>query len=453
MVDLSKFDDIQEAMFGPAEEEAIISLILEHPETFVPMARFITADLFKGMSAKYVITMLKQEYDKYGSIPTRPMFRDKVARTLDADDPYQEILDLIEKKGDPRDLVRIRDNIKNWVQHQTLALLYSEDALDAHARGDYEYLDKIFNDANRVVLSADTGFWFFEQYEEILADNAIEHIHTGFASLDKFLNEGGPSPQEMVVWLAPTGVGKSLLLAYNARQAVLDGHDVLFVTFELSTLKTALRIAAGMTNVNMNDFYNANVKDMTGNDLIKLRDSQNEVRKQLKIRSKFGKKGKRGELVIYELPPDECSVDDIYGIIDTNRRLRGWQPKVVVLDYLELMLSRRSYNNREGDYTRQKAVATEVRGLAKNENVLVYTANQTNRTAITDSAQLIDVNKSAESFGKNMPVDYVISMNQTEAEYTAGEIRLWIAKNRNGPKFRAIHATVNYSNMRISEVQ
>jgi len=208
VVDLNKFDNTQEAMFGPSEEEAIVSLILEHPETFIPMARFITADLFKGMAAKYVISMLKQEYDKYGSVPTRGMFRDKVARTLDTNDPYQEILDLIEKKGDPRDLVRIRDQIKDWVQHQTLGLLYSEEALDAHARGDYEYLEKIFNDANRVALSADTGFWFFDQYEEILADNAIEHIDTGFDRLNGLLNEGGPSPKEVVVWLAPTGVGK-----------------------------------------------------------------------------------------------------------------------------------------------------------------------------------------------------------------------------------------------------
>jgi len=208
VVDLSKFDDAQQAMFGPAEEEAIISLILEQPETFVPMARFITSDLFKGMASKYIIDMLREEYDKYGSVPTRPMFRDKAARTLEVDDPYQEILDLIDRVGDPRDLVRIRDRIKDWVQHQTLALLYNEDALDAHARGDYEYLERIFNDASRVSLTADAGFWFFDQYEEILADDAVEHISTGFPRLDILLNEGGPSPKEVVVWLAPTGVGK-----------------------------------------------------------------------------------------------------------------------------------------------------------------------------------------------------------------------------------------------------
>lgn len=208
MVDLSKFDETQEAMFGPAEEEAIVSLILDHPETFVPMARFVTPDLFKGITTRYLIAMLKQEYDTYGSVPTRALFRDKIARSLTTDDPYQEILELVDKKADPRDIVRIRDRIKDWIQHQTLGLLYSEEALDAHARGDYAYLENIVQEANRIALPVDVGFWFFDQFEELLADNSIEHIDTGFNQLNQALNEGGPSPKEVLVWLAPTGVGK-----------------------------------------------------------------------------------------------------------------------------------------------------------------------------------------------------------------------------------------------------
>jgi len=455
-MDLSKFEDAGEAMFGPAEEEAIVALVLEQPETFIPMARFITPDLFKGIPSKYIIAMLKQEWDTYGSIPTRPMFRDKVASQLTTEDPYKDILELIEKEGDPRDLVRIRDRMKDWVRHQTLGLLYSEEALDAHARGDYEFLERIVNDATRVTLATDNGFWFFDQYEQLLADNIIEHISTGFPSLDAILNEGGPSPKEVLVWLAPTGVGKTLMLCNNATKAVLSGYNVLFITFELSTLKTALRIAAGMTGIETREFYRANVEEMPQDEIFKLRSRQDEVRKQLRARAKFGKNGKRGDLVIYEMPPDECSVDDVYGIIDRNQRMRGWRPKVVILDYLELMISRHQYHNSEGDYTRQKAVSTEVRGLAKNENVLVYTANQTNRAGLSgrENGAPIDVDKSAESFGKNMPVDYVVSMNQTEAEYSQEhpEMRLWVAKNRNGPKFMAVHTRINYHTMRVSEV-
>ena len=61
------------------------------------------------------------------------------------------------------------------------------------------------------------------------------------------------------------------------------------------------------------------------------------------------------------------------------------------------------------------------------------------------------MNKVAESYGKMMPMDYVVSINQTLEEYTDGIIRLYIAKNRNGPKFKTITARINYNTMSVEE--
>jgi replicative DNA helicase len=240
------------------------------------------------------------------------------------------------------------------------------------------------------------------------------------------------------------------------------GHNVMFVTFELSTLKTAMRLAAALAGIELSDFTKPNVGDLPPSELDNLRAKQATVRNRVQKASTTC-----GSLVIYELPPAECSIDDIYGIIENNKKLHGWVPKVVVLDYLELMLSRHGYNNDRGDYARQQNVAMEMRGLANNENVFVYTATQTNRGAITENQQEhIDVNKIAESFGKAMPVDYVVSLNQTQDEYKRGleppkkgekqapsVIRLWIAKNRNGPKFVSVTTNVFYGRMQILEIE
>jgi len=307
-------------------------------------------------------------------------------------------------------------------------------------------------------MVGDQGFWFFDQVDEIFVDTAIEHISTGFPGLDANLNEGGPSPGEVLIILAPTGVGKTLTLINMAHAAMLAGHNVLFVTFELSTYKTAIRLASCMAKTEISAFTRANIDTLPQEQQQSIRDNQTLVRNRIQ-----GKRGKFGELVIYERPPDECSVNDIYGIIETNRKTKGWAPKVVILDYLELMNSRHSHNNDEGDYTRQKSVATEMRGLAKNEKVLVYSATQTNRSGVKNGQGKdakpaetvhIDLDKAAESFGKAMPVDYVVSLNQTEDEYKMEPaiVRLWIAKNRNGPKFVPVTTNVFYKRMEIIEV-
>jgi replicative DNA helicase len=250
------------------------------------------------------------------------------------------------------------------------------------------------------------------------------------------------------------------MMCDNAFSALKQGHNVMYVTFELSTLKTAMRIAANMAETPTANFTATNIDDMEDVDVSKLRDMQSKVRRIVK------KQYRGAELVIYDLPPDECSVDNVYSIIDTNRKMKGWVPKIVILDYLELMVSRRASMN-DSDYTRQKSVATEVRGLARNENVLLISATQTNRSGASDrggdrgdqeagmrGGSMIGLDKSAESFGKTMPVDYVVSLNQTMEQYNRPHpvIDLFIAKNRNGEKFKRVTTTVNYNRMTIKEI-
>jgi archaellum biogenesis ATPase FlaH len=447
--------------FGPNMESGIISLLLDFPELFVPTSKFITMDLFTRPEVKYVVGFLKQDFDKFGVLPTRSLLHDRIAKLLTADDPHQEILSVVDRVSDPREAPFLRQSLRDWVEHKSYEQLYSDEAIAAHQRGDHEFLRKIVDSASSISMVGNQGFWFFDQIDEIFADTAIEHISTGFPGLDANLNEGGPSTGEVLIILAPTGVGKTLTLINMAHAAMLEGHNVLFVTFELSTYKTAIRLASCMSMTEIGAFTRANIDSLPTEQQQSIRDNQTTVRNRIQ-----SKRGQFGELVIYELPPDECSVNDIYGIIETNRKTKGWEPKVVVLDYLELMNSRHSHNNDEGDYTRQKSVATEMRGLAKNEKVLVYSATQTNRGGVKNGggaqgangkpaeAVHIDLDKAAESFGKAMPVDYVVSLNQTEDEYRMEPaiIRLWIAKNRNGPKFVPITTNVFYKRMGISEV-
>jgi hypothetical protein len=59
----------------------------------------------------------------------------------------------------------------------------------------------------------------------------------------------------------------------------------------------------------------------------------------------------------------------------------------------------------------------------------------------------------AESYGKAMPPDYVISLNQSKEEYEAEppQIRMYIAKARYAEKFVTINCHVNYHNMKVRE--
>ena len=66
-----------------------------------------------------------------------------------------------------------------------------------------------------------------------------------------------------------------------------------------------------------------------------------------------------------------------------------------------------------------------------------------------------------------MPLDYIVTINQSKKEYEEGKlraddpdspniraiVRFFVAKNRNGPKFMIINARINYETMRATQEQ
>lgn len=433
-----------DAPFGPYQEEAIVSLALDHPDLFTTVGHFLKPSLFKRPEVQFVIEHILQSLTEFNVVPTRALLRERLERVLTIDMPYESVLGLVERKSDYREVPLIKDTLLKWARNRAFGLLYSPEAIAAYKSGNFEYLEHVFEDANRIADFGDHGFWFLSNYQMLFEPAIIEHRTTGFPRLDRLLNDGGPSPKEVLCWLAATNVGKSILLCNNAISSLRGlgsnnehGQDVLLVTFELDTIKTAMRCLGALTGVPLNQ-------------LVEKKEFVTRMMEQFK--RTYNKR-----LFIHEMPPDECSVNHIYALVDVLKKRDGWKPDVIVLDYLDLMISRNKAYNKD-DYTRQKHVATEVRGLAKNENVLVFTATQTNRSGAESDeragAKMVDLTKAAESFGKQFPLDYVISLNQnmSEREAMPPRLRLYVAKNRNGPKHDTITCEINYNTMLVKEL-
>lgn len=246
-------------------------------------------------------------------------------------------------------------------------------------------------------------------------------------------------------WWYTSGVvsHNSIMLCNNAISSLkgegpdgTNGQDVLLVTFELDTIKTAMRCLATSTGI----------------------PTSQVVEKQDYIKRVVGqmKKTYKKRFLIHEMPPDECSVNHIYALMDSLKRTEGWKPDVIILDYMDLMVSRNPAYNKD-DYIRQKHIASEIRGLAKNENVLIFTATQTNRSGARDDkdgSRPVDMTSAAESFGKQFALDYVISLNQsmTQRAMSPPRMGMFVAKNRNGPREVTISCEINYDNMVVKEL-
>jgi hypothetical protein len=210
---LSKLQDLSDDSdevkpFGPYQEEAIISLALDHPEFFTSVGRFMKPEMFSSLECRWVIAEILNSFEKHNVVPPRPLLRDKMVASLTEDDPWQRVLELVDRPSNPREVPIIKDTLLRWAQDRAYGLIYSEEAQDAYARGDYEELEAIVESANRIADVGQQAFWFLDNYEILFEPDIIDHKTTGFPSLDRKLNNGGPSAKEVCCWLAATNVGK-----------------------------------------------------------------------------------------------------------------------------------------------------------------------------------------------------------------------------------------------------
>lgn len=440
---LDQYDDsdkIQEQVFGPHEEEAIISLILDNPEFAIPAQPYLDIGLFKRDATKFVLAGLINYYEDYQLFPTRRLFRDRMAKILSVDDALaSEVLAIIDRPSDPREVPAIKDSLLKWTKKQVYGMIWNNDTIQRYNSGDYAYIDDIVEKARLVTDVGMGGLWLFDDLERIFDEDTAEEFTCSIDLIDNNMHDGGQHRKEMFVWMAPTGVGKSIALANSAIANSKRGKKVLWITLELSDTISGLRSLGIMT-------------DKPINNKIKRKDNKESMIKIAKALKANG----AGDIVIHHLPPDEISVDQIYAIFDRYRRSKGWVADVIIVDYLELLISKRGSDNKD-PYLRQKSVATQVRGLAQITNTIIYTATQTNRGG--NDAETIDVTNIAESYGKAMPMDYLVSINLSQDELKEGKDkgittgRLYIAKNRNGPPHITVDVRINYRTMAIKQVQ
>lgn len=198
----------QEAVpFGEYEEQAIISLILDNPEFFVNIISHLSQSLFVSPQSKYIITHILNYNEKFHVLPTRGILLDRIKKHLTVDDSnLDEILTLVARESDPREIPAIKSAILDWTKHKIINTIYSTEATNAVANKDYEKIYEILEKAKYVQDIGQKGLWLFEDYERLFTIEQSEMFTTGIDQLDAFLEN--PTRGEVLVYMAPTGVGK-----------------------------------------------------------------------------------------------------------------------------------------------------------------------------------------------------------------------------------------------------
>jgi replicative DNA helicase len=153
----------------------------------------------------------------------------------------------------------------------------------------------------------------------------------------------------------------------------------------------------------------------------------------------------RGALRIKQFPTKRLNIAGLRAFLNQERNYNNFEPDVLIIDYLELMTT----DSTLAEYQAQERTAQELRGLAVENNILIWTATQTNREG--RKVNIITDAELADSYGKIRVCDLVFSINQTEEEFDDGKARLYVMKSRNGRARFIVNVKINYSTLVISQ--
>jgi hypothetical protein len=224
-----------------------------------------------------------------------------------------------------------------------------------------------------------------------------------FKQLDHMMG-GGLGAGELGIILAGGKVGKSTLIARFAAGALWQGMNAAIATGELSEKKYRKRIDAMFTvtptwklTKYSYGYFNDNPQ------LIK---ALNRAQKRLQNTRQQVK----GQLWIKQWPTNKGKVSDIENWLDQLKE-DGHEVDILFVDYVRVFKPSERYDEQRLSIG---AVCMDLRGIAVDRNIPVWTAAQTNRAALTK--ERVGPEDMAEDISQFWTLDFLIALCQTESE-------------------------------------
>jgi archaellum biogenesis ATPase FlaH len=248
------------------------------------------------------------------------------------------------------------------------------------------------------------------------------------------ITKGGVPSKTLNIALAGTGVGKSLFMCHCASSFLTQGLNVLYITLEMAEERIAERIDANLLDVSMDDLHDM-PKDLYDSKLSKLEDKT------------------KGKLIIKEYPTASAHSGHFRALLNELALKKSFKPQVIFIDYLNICGSSRFKGGNISSYFYVKAIAEELRGLAVEFDVPIFSATQTTRTGFVSTD--IGLEDTSESFGLPATADFMFALMSNEELEQLGQMKVKQLKNRyNDPGInRSFIVGVDKAKMRLYDTE
>ena len=398
-------------------EQTILRNILTDENYMRKVLPFIKPDYFEGIY-RILFKEAGKFVGKYNKLPTSETFKIELdqADRLNGEN-YTVAVDLLPQlfSAEKIDEQWLLDNTEKWCQDRAIynAIMESITIID----GKHETLSKgalpdLLSTALGVAFDTNVGHDYIDNFEDRYDFYHTEESRIPF-DLEYFnkITKGGIPNKTLNIALAGTGVGKSLFMCHVAASALVDGKNVLYITMEMAEERIAERIDANLLNVPIDQLPNMS-------------------REMFRTKVEDIARKTTGKLIVKEYPTGSAHSGHFRALLNELKLKRQFQPDIIFIDYLNICASSRmkGMGGAINSYNYIKAIAEELRGLAVEFDVPVFSATQTTRSGYSNSD--VGLEDTSESFGLPATADLMFALISTEELENMGQMMVKQLKNR-----------------------
>ena len=402
---LSTAEDLSE--FGREFQIKLIALLIKDRIFSFSMIPIIKDEYFSDIYIRKIYVTLIAYVHRFGSCPTVDNIKILLKDAGEKMVLYDKILTAIDDVSlEDRDFVMFKAREFCFSKHGLIEL---EKARLKLISGDFEDARAITSEAFKYSGGETSKIYSLKKDHGMVFDEATVHnpIPTPFKTFNDNM-KGGPGKGNLVIMVAESNFGKSNALIAMSRHANTFGKTVVFFSFEIGGADMLRRHLAGL-----NDLRQEEVKN-----------SRNVIEVRLKDDG-------LGDFILIEERATNARIAVIKNHLEYLKSTGVFPDMICVdaLNQLKLPIGMRY----EGDNQKFEYLAEELRDLANEYELPVYTVMQTNRSGF--NSDVVDIQAIGKAIEPFQVADVLITYAQTKQMAAENKCRAFLIKNRLGKKF------------------
>lgn len=423
-------------------EKTILQNLLKNEVYARKVLPFLKPDYFMNDADKILYKEIVDFTEKYNELPSKDALLIEIDSLKNIkEDQVKSITDFVNS------ITTVENTNEQWLIDSTekfcqekgiyLALMKSIEIMnDNNSTLTKGAIPDLLTKALAISFDPNVGHDYLEQAEERYDYyHRVEH-KIGF-DLDFFnkITKNGVSKKTLNMLMGGVHTGKTLFMCHFSAAYLAMGKNVLYITLEMAQEEISRRIDCNLLNLSFEDLESL-PKDLYTQKIDKLRAKTN------------------GKLIVKEYPATSASVHHFKALLNELNLKKNFVPDVIMIDYINLCASSRLKPSSATDlYSWVKSIAEEVRGMAQQTTIPIWSATQLNRSGFSSSDP--DMTNTSESFGLPATVDFLAVLISTDELRQLNQIMVKQLKNRydDMEKNKRFVVGVDRSKMKLYDVE